>query len=529
MDTKGPLERASAPMTSVASGPASASVPDEGYGATFRLMMEHMPGVVYVEINEPGYRARYVSPRIQDVLGYPPERFTADDSFWAGIVHPDDLPHVLSLEKSGASEHLPFSAEYRMRDASGGWHWFLDEAIYVDPCDGEHGWWQGILTDVTQQKDRERELIRAAAQFEATVSKLPAVVYIEDADCDEMLYISPRYEQWFGHTAQERMSDPGLWKRLLHPDDREAAIAHSQVVEAAGAPYAADYRMVGRDGTVRWIQDEANLVTEDDGTPMFWLGVMLDITERKTIEQELTRALELEQHAVRQLRQADHMKNTFLTAVSHDLRTPLTAILGSAITLEQEDELGLSSEDRRALIRAVAEKARKLTRLVNDLLDMERLTRGLAEPDLEHTDLGPVVARLVEESDLSRDGRSLHVSCGSVEALVDVSLIDRIVENLLTNAAKHAPDGADVWVRLEQADGGALLAVEDDGPGVPMEMGRSLFRPFERGPSANPQSPGVGVGLSLVARFAELHGGRAWVEDRVGGGASFRVWLPGAG
>ena len=527
MDIEESLARVPAAPLGVAPGPASLVVPGQDRNAGFRLLIEHMPGIVYAEVGEPGYRARYLSLRVKDVLGYPPERFTEDDSFWTSIVHPEDLPQFQAREEPGASDRPPFSAEYRMRDVAGTWHWFLDEATYVDPADGNPGWWQGILTDLTQQKDRERDLIRSAARFEATVSKLPVVVYIEDVDCDGMHYMSPRYEEWFGYTAEERMNHPGLWEQLLHPDDREQAVAQSRVAEASGEPYAADYRMVGRDGTVRWIRDEAALVTADDGTPLFWLGVMLDITERKRHERELTRALELEQHAVQRLQQADDMKNTFLTAVSHDLRTPLAAILGSALTLEQEESLGLSPEERRTLIRVVAERARKLTRLVTDLLDLGRLTQGGAEPNLVQTDLGRVITRLSEESDLARDGRSLHIDCPPILALVDLSMAERIVENLLANAAKHAPGTAEVWVRVQPADGGALLAVEDDGPGVPVELRESLFRAFERGPSANPQSPGVGVGLSLVARFAELHGGRAWVEDREGGGASFRVWFPG--
>ncbi len=529
MDNDGSLDRAaSATSLGVAIGHAPSVISGGDRENDLRLLIEHMPGIVYVEIDEPGDRVWYVSRRVQDVLGYAPERFTADDSFWASIVHPDDLGHLRSPEGSGAIDRLPFSAEYRMRDAEGTWHWFRDEAVYADPGDGTHGWWQGIVTDLTQQKDREQELRRAAARFEATVSKLPAIVYIEDIDCDDMHYISPRYEEWFGYTAEERMNHPGLWEQLLHPDDRQHAVVQSRVSEATGEPFAADYRMVGRDGTVRWIRDEAALVTADDGTHLFWLGVMLDITERKGHERELARALELEQRAVQRLQQADDMKNTFLTAVSHDLRTPLAAILGSAITLEQEEELGLSREQRRELIGAVAERARKLTRLVTDLLDVERLTRGVVEPNLERVDLGPIVTRLVEESDLARDGRSLHVECASLDALVDVSLVERIVENLLTNVAKHAPHGADVWVRVHAEEGGTLLAIDDDGPGVPVELRESVFRPFERGPSANPQSPGVGIGLSLVSRFAELHGGRAWVEDRSGGGASFRVWFPEA-
>jgi signal transduction histidine kinase len=104
-------------------------------------------------------------------------------------------------------------------------------------------------------------------------------------------------------------------------------------------------------------------------------------------------------------------------------------------------------------------------------------------------------------------------------------MIERVVDNLLVNASKHTPAHAAIRVRLRAVGNGAEIVVEDDGPGVPLELRDALFRPFERGPSANPQSPGVGLGLSLVARFAELHGGRAWVDDGPGGGAAFHVLL----
>ena len=109
----------------MAIGPASSVIPGRDRGDDFRLLIEHMPGIVYVEFDEPGYRARYVSPRVQDVLGHAPERFTDDDSFWASIVHPDDLQHLRSLEGSVAFDRLPFSAEYRMH---GGRAWAEDRA-----------------------------------------------------------------------------------------------------------------------------------------------------------------------------------------------------------------------------------------------------------------------------------------------------------------------------------------------------------------------------------------------------------------
>jgi signal transduction histidine kinase len=111
---------------------------------------------------------------------------------------------------------------------------------------------------------------------------------------------------------------------------------------------------------------------------------------------------------------------------------------------------------------------------------------------------------------------------------VDAAKVERIVENLLANAARHAPDATGIWVSATASDGGVLITVEDNGPGVPPELRAAVFEPFRQGPDRSQHSPGVGIGLSLVARFAEIHGGRAWVEDRAGGGASFRVFLPGA-
>jgi signal transduction histidine kinase len=109
---------------------------------------------------------------------------------------------------------------------------------------------------------------------------------------------------------------------------------------------------------------------------------------------------------------------------------------------------------------------------------------------------------------------------------VVASKVERIVENLLANGARHAPASATIWVRVYPVDDGGIIAIEDNGSGVEESIREAIFEPFRQGPDAPSHSPGVGVGLTLVRRFAELHGGRAWVETRQGGGASFRVFLP---
>jgi signal transduction histidine kinase len=224
-----------------------------------------------------------------------------------------------------------------------------------------------------------------------------------------------------------------------------------------------------------------------------------------------------------QLRALDEMKNAILTAVSHELRTPLTVVLGLARTLHDREGV-LSVPQRLDILRRLTASGEKLERLLSDLLDLDRLGRGIIEPRRVPTDVGDLVRRIVESSQMAGD-RPVEFDGVSAMASIDAPKVERIIENLLVNAAKHTPPGSRVVVRVKAESGGIHIAVDDSGPGVPAHLREDIFQPFRQGPQQSPHSPGVGIGLSLVARFAELHGGRAWVEPRPGGGSSFRVFL----
>src|SRR4029453_10607492 len=285
-------------------------------------------------------------------------------------------------------------------------------------------------------------------------------------------------------------------------------------------------------------------LTDHLGWPTGRLVVARDVTERRRVEQQLRDSLEREQASSRQLRALDQMKSTFLRAVSHDLRTPLASVLGIAITLQHHQQ-ELDAGDAADLLQRLSKTARKMDRLLNDLLDLDRLAQPTVTPELERVDLGELVERVVKDAstELLAD-RPVHVDVCPLRLEVDPPKIERIVENLLANAAKHTPPGTPVWVRVQPRDHGALLVVEDAGPGVPQPLRETIFQPFRQGPRPPPRreptshpsrqgprpashAPGVGIGLALVRVFAQLHGGRAWVEDRrQGPGASFQVHLP---
>jgi PAS domain S-box-containing protein len=270
------------------------------------------------------------------------------------------------------------------------------------------------------------------------------------------------------------------------------------------------------------------------------LVVARDVTERRQVEEQLYAALNHErvatdrlaaalageQAAAEHLRNLDEAKSGFLQAVSHDLRTPLASVLGISLTLQRgRGQLGPADTDD--LLGRLTANARKLDRILTGLLDLDRLDRGIVELRRERVDLARLVAGVVSEAhEELLDGHPVSLELLPVQVVADAAKVERIVENLLANAARHTDPDTPIWVRVTHGERGALLCVDDAGPGVPAEQRESIFRPFERGPGGDSYTPGSGVGLALVAQIASLHGGHAWVEDRAGGGASFRVLLP---
>ncbi len=261
------------------------------------------------------------------------------------------------------------------------------------------------------------------------------------------------------------------------------------------------------------------------GEILAWVVKRWRTSERSVREanRRLSEAYRKQRGDLVRLQELDAMKNTFLTAVSHELRTPLTSILGVSLTLERAD-MFLAEGERRELISRLAENSRRLQHLLSDLLDLNRLTHGVVQADLAAVDLGALIRRVVGETKIPDHRVEVHTP--STWLSVDGPKVERIVENLLRNAGKYTPPGTTIWVRLEMQATGVLILFEDDGPGVPDQLKREIFQPFRQGVSL-PDQPGTGIGLSLVQRFAALHGGSAEVWDRPGGGASFRVFLPG--
>jgi PAS domain S-box-containing protein len=318
-----------------------------------------------------------------------------------------------------------------------------------------------VMLDVTEQKLAEANHWELAAKYKTLVEQIPAVVYLgEYGEQGDWLYISPQVERVLGYTPEEWLAHPHPMASFTHPEDLPAVRDEEERSLASGEPFRAEYRMQTKAGRWRWILDEATPVRDQTGRPFVLQGVMYDISKRKHTEQELGEVLE-------KLRAMDRLKNTLLHTLSHDLQNPLTAIHGAASTLERLDPQ-LSRVERRSLLKSLTDRTQHLRTLLTDLLDLDRLDRGIVEPRRSRVDLPAMIRRLVVSSE-ALTGRTEELDTEPVTIAVDQAKVERMVENLLANVARHTVD-ARVWIRVAAQDGGALISVDDEGAGVPDDI-----------------------------------------------------------
>jgi PAS domain S-box-containing protein len=319
----------------------------------------------------------------------------------------------------------------------------------------------------------------------------------------------------FGGTAEAFVA-------LVHPDDRELVRrAITDAVEGRSS-YDVEFRNVWPDGTVHWMSATGTVFRDESGRPIRMIGVGVDTTDRRRLEDELReRAL--------QLSDADRRKDEFLAMLAHELRNPLSP-LGTTLHL-----LAIGAPGRERFLEMADRQVKQLVRLVDDLLDVSRITQGKITLRREVVSLSEVVSRAVETTRpmIDSGGQTFTVSlpAEAIRLEADPARVAQVLANLLSNAAKYTPAGGSIWLTAERLGDEVVVRVRDTGTGLAPEIIPKIFDLFVQGDASLDRTQGgLGIGLTIVRRLVEMHGGR--VEARSAGprqGSEFILHLPALG
>lgn len=448
------------------------------------------------------------SPEIHEILGFPPG---ATPPVEAGL-ELFTAPHrqrAREALRACLEDGTPFDLQAEMETVTGERLTVRTVAHAERDRDGTVTAVHGAFQDITDQVRATEESQVLARRLAQTMAAMSDGLGLLDEDW-RVTYVNDAAARIVGRPADELIGID-LLEMFPELEGSDALAAYRR---------AMDERVVTTVGPF-WFEPlkmwfEVRAYPSDPGIALYFR----DVSEAMERESRLEEVAAREQAAAEQLRQLDRVKNTFLAAVSHELRTPLTVVRGMAQTLPRlRSELNLDVRNR--IEDALSHHADRLAVLLDELLDLDRLSRGSLQTERRPIDATTIVRAVAARYDHDR----IHLVVPErLEAELDAVQFERIVANLLDNAVKYARDG-DIQVELHLTGNGQLrLEVIDDGPGIPVEQLAQVFEPFHRAAELGAQ-PGTGIGLALVAEFARLHDGDAWAEPTERG-ARLIVQLP---
>ena len=465
--------------------------------------------------------------RVCELLGY------AREELIGLTVHELTAPEDRSLSDqlnaelhAGNRERLDYDKRYLRRDGSRVWVHVTVSSIRDEQ--GRHLRSIGTVEDISQRKAAE-EALRDSERKYRTVADHTYHWEFWLAPDGRFLYNSPSCLDITGYEPEAFVADPDLLRRIIHPDDRPAYRDHRGEALEGCATDEVEFRIVRRDGAVRWVGHACQPVYDVDGKYLGIRGSNRDITEKKRVEQELAAAKLSAERAKAAAEHANKAKDHFLAVLSHELRTPLTPVLAAASMLERSGEF--DAETRESLD-IIARNVKLQARLIDDLLDVSRITRGKLQLKKRPVELRGILRRAVEVCgpDLTAAHVQLDLDFENASQVVeaDPARLQQVFWNLLKNAIKFTPPGGRIGLRAWGEGKQVAVEVCDTGIGIEPHSLSRIFEPFEQGePGTTGKFGGLGLGLAISKALVQLHGGTITAhspgQDQ---GATFTVRLP---
>ncbi|HET9887981.1 MAG TPA: PAS domain S-box protein, partial [bacterium] len=390
----------------------------------FRHMADHAPVLIW--ISGPDKKCIWFNKPWLDFVGRPLEQELGDG--WAENVHPDDLERCVKTYETCFELRQPFAMDYRLRRNDGEYRWILDNGVPLLNPAGEFTGYIGSCMDISEQKSVEAELRESEARFRSMADHAPVLIWVNGLHGCE--FVNREYLRFLGRSFEEvRWMN---WKEFLHPEDAEAYLQTYQRALESCAPFEAQARVRRADGQYRWIRSSAAPRFTADRMFLGYVGCSVDITDIKKSGDAL--------------KEADRRKDEFLATLAHELRNPLAPIRNSLHILR----IAGNGAAAARVLDMMDRQVNQMVRLVEDLLEVSRITRGKIELRRERVELSTIVRAAIETSKplLEAARHELIVLLPSESLLIDGDQVRlaQVFANLLNNAAKYTEEGGRIWV-----------------------------------------------------------------------------------
>jgi len=455
----------------------------------------------------------YASPAAKSTLGYSPEELLGKRI--QGYLTADEIPRLRQAfvtVKTGKSV-TGLEAKAHRKDGSAAY-----TEINISPVTKDNNvvGIQGVARDITERKRAEEEIRASRKRLEYVITSNPAVIFTGKPRADlsdyEVTYMSNRVLEMLGFEPGHFVGHPEFWEERVHPEDlrhypKEVSILWSQ------GRHAFEYRFLHKDGTYRWIREEAGVVRDADGRPMEVMGYWTDVTEHRKLEDKLVKAERL-----------SAIGETVMM-VGHDLRNPLQVLMNSVGLWEgicnsmPPEQKQLSEKlGAKGLIERIERQLEYMNKIVSDLQDYARPVK----PELTSVDVPSFVKETLSTIPIPKNIEvSIRPGNDAIPMMLDPAMMKRVLTNLITNAMQAMPNGGGLRIGTSTTKDTVSIEITDTGVGIPEDNLAKIFQPL-----FTTKSKGQGLGLAVCKRLVEAHGGSIEAKSKVGEGTTFTIDLP---
>jgi PAS domain S-box-containing protein len=430
---------------------------------------------------------------------------------WQKVHHPDHVDQVVSFAQEAWNKSEPFELTFLLKSRTGEYRWFLTRVYPVKDAEGRVVRWIGTNTDIDEQKKTEESLVESQERFRKIADEAPAFIFMANVDM-QVEFLNKTWLDYTGMSFDEAIGR--AWENVTHPDDYETAVSIFMDAVKAQKPYAIEVRHKNKEDQYRWIHWRGIPRYLPNGQFMGYMGLGIDIHDRKRAEEEIHRYID-------RLEQSNKELEQFAMIAAHDLKEPLRKIQVFSDML-----VNMVPHEGQELLSRMQSASNRMQRLLEDLFTLSSI--GRQGKPFTPVDLNKVVETVVDDLQVVLAETKGQIIVSSLPVIQgDPSQVQQLFQNLIGNGLKYYRDGVPPQIKVysEVEDRYYKITIEDNGIGIAPEYHGRIFEPFQRlhGPG---EYQGTGMGLAICKKIVERHQGYLSVISTLKKGSRFSFTIP---